>query len=53
MAKVPPYHTTRPEQLPERNVYHDRDDCPTGRQIEVKAPGMDSRPRCLDCVKLS
>jgi hypothetical protein len=34
MAKVLPYHTVEPELPPERNVYHDHDDCPTGRRIE-------------------
>jgi hypothetical protein len=51
MAKVAPYHTTRLEDPPERNVYHDYDNCPAGSQIkpEHKASGTDGRPRCLDC----
>ncbi len=36
MAKVAPYHTVEPELPPERNVYHDHSDCPTGRRIEPR-----------------
>jgi hypothetical protein len=54
MAKVRPYHTTRPETPPERNVYHDHDNCPDGKRIlpEHWASGTDNRPRCKECVKL-
>ena len=54
MAKVQPYHTIEPEHPPERNVYHDHDDCPAGRRIERRhwRPGTGSRPRCKDCIRL-
>ena len=55
MAKVPPYHTITPERpYGERDVYHDHNDCPTGRLIEPRnrRPGTASRPRCRDCIKL-
>ena len=54
MSKVSPYHTVEPELPPERNVYHDHDDCPTGKQIhrDNKQPGMADRPRCKDCIRL-
>jgi hypothetical protein len=35
MALVPPYHTITPEKpYGERDVYHDQNNCPTGRQID-------------------
>lgn len=56
MAKVAPYHTDSPEYPPKhRNVYHDHDDCPDGRQIKPwhKKAGMGiSRHRCDECIKL-
>ena len=54
MAKVRAYHTTLPERPPERDVYHDHDNCPDGKRIrpEHKAPGDAGRPRCKECVKL-
>lgn len=55
MAKVAPYHTITPERpYGERDVYHDHDNCPTGRLIEARnrRAGTDERPRCLDCISL-
>lgn len=51
MAKVNPYHTIRPENLPERNVYHDHADCPDGRRIKPEhwRSGTAGRPRCDAC----
>lgn len=52
MARVSPYHTNSPEYPPEhRNVYHDDDDCPSGKQIkpEHRVAGTDNRPRCEQC----
>jgi hypothetical protein len=50
-TKCDPYHTTRPEDAPERDVYHNYEACPTGSQILPKnwASGTDGRPRCDDC----
>jgi hypothetical protein len=55
MAKVTAYHTNSPEYPPaHRNVYHDYDNCPTGKQIKQqhKEYGAAGRPRCDDCKKL-
>lgn len=54
MAKVPSYHTTSIEYPPkERNVYHDHDDCPDGKRIELRhrVSGQAERPRCDACIK--
>jgi hypothetical protein len=52
--KVSPYHTILEEHPPERNVYHDHDDCPDGRRIkpEHKRTGTANRPRCDACKRL-
>ena len=54
MAKVAPYHTTKPEVPPERDVYHDHDNCPDGKRIlpQHRASGTGGRPRCKECIKL-
>ncbi len=55
MAKVAPYHTNSPEYPPKhRNVYHDHDDCPAGKEIKPwhRTPGQAGRPRCDDCIRL-
>ena len=55
MAKVDPYHTNSPEYPPShRNVYHNFDNCPDGKQIKPqhKRSGTDGRPRCDECKKL-
>ncbi len=47
--KVSPYHSKNPT---DPDVYHDYDDCPTGRQIPQhnKAPGTNNYRRCKDCI---
>lgn len=52
MTKVSPYHTILKESPPERDVYHDHDDCPDGKRIkpEHKAAGTDGRPKCDACI---
>jgi hypothetical protein len=55
MAKVQAYHTNSPEYPPShRNVHHDHDDCPDGRQIRLqhRVPGTGNRPRCDECIRL-
>jgi len=55
MARVPAYHTDSPEYPPtHRNVYHDHDDCPYGREIKPwnRKVGDGRRPRCDECRKL-
>ncbi len=54
MAKVRPYHTVEPELAPERNVYHDQDNCPYGLRIEPEhlRLGEAGRPKCLECERL-
>ena len=52
MARVSPYHTDSPEYPPShRNVYHDDDQCPNGKQIQLKhrKSGEGNRPRCEHC----
>ena len=50
--KVKPYHSIRAERT--GGVYHDRTDCPTGRQLhsEGLAAGSGSLPRCSECSAL-
>lgn len=55
MAKVSPYHTNSPEYPPShREVYHDHDNCQTGKQIKPqhKEQGTGGKLRCKDCIKL-
>jgi hypothetical protein len=54
MAKVRPYHTVEPELPPERNVYHDHDDCYEGKKIQSQhwRQGDALRPRCKVCIGL-
>ena len=55
MGKVAPYHTNSPEYSAyHREVYHDHDNCQTGKQIKPqhKVSGTAGRPRCKDCIKL-
>ena len=54
MAKVLPYHTIIPENGGERDVYHDRSECPAGRRIKPghRRGGMAGRPKCDDCKRL-
>jgi hypothetical protein len=52
MAKVPPFHSKRPN---DRNVYHDNDRCTEGNNIENynRVPGTGGRPRCEHCARLA
>lgn len=53
--KVSPYHTSVLHySAEERNVYHDRDDCPAGRRIKLehRTAGTANRPKCKDCARL-
>ena len=55
MAKVPPFHTSSIEYLPEhRNVHHDHDDCFEGKKIKPqhRVSGTGNKPRCKECIKL-
>jgi hypothetical protein len=55
VAPIPPYHTDSPEYPPtHRTVYHDRDNCPYGKDIKQvhRKPGTDNRDRCKECAKL-
>jgi hypothetical protein len=55
MAHIAAHHTDSPEYPPtHRNVYHDRDDCPYGREIKPwhRQAGEGGRPRCDECRKL-
>ena len=51
MARVAPYYTARPETGGERNVYHNDDECPRGREISAAdlRKGTDDRPLCKVC----
>jgi hypothetical protein len=55
MSNVAPYHTTSPEYPPaHREVYHDHDNCKTGKQIKPqhKVAGTGGKKRCKDCIDL-
>jgi hypothetical protein len=49
MAKVPPFHTSEPED-PE--VYHDNSDCPHGQRIKPwhRVNGTGGRKKCSWCA---
>ena len=51
MARVNPYHTARPETGGERNVHHNDDECPRGKEISAAdwRKGTDGRPLCKVC----
>jgi hypothetical protein len=51
MAQIPPWHSIRQR---DRNVYHDDDQCPVGREIDIKyrKAGHRCRSRCPVCTKL-
>ena len=51
MSKVAPYHSSNPS---DPDVYHDHNDCPTGKQIPErnKRAGTNNYRRCKDCVSL-
>jgi len=51
MARVAAYHTARPETGGERNVYHNDDECPRGKEISKEdwRSGTDGRDLCKVC----
>jgi hypothetical protein len=56
MATVAAYHTNSTEYPPKhREVYHDKDTCPDGREIQPKhrAAGTSNKKHCLECDKVS
>lgn len=48
MAKVSPWHSTRPD---DRKVYHDDSTCTEGNNIEqrYRKDGTGGYPRCKNC----
>jgi hypothetical protein len=55
MTKVSQYHTNSPEYSPkDREVHHDRDDCPTGKKIKPEHLefGTWGKPLCDRCEEL-
>jgi hypothetical protein len=51
MAQIPPWYSIRQR---DRNVFHDDDQCPIGKEIDIKfrKPGHRCRMRCPTCAKL-
>ncbi len=51
MTRVAAYHTARPETGGERNVYHNDDQCPRGKEISKEdwRSGTAGRPLCKVC----
>ena len=51
MAQIPPWYSARSR---DRNVYHDDDRCPLGKQVDVqyRKNGRRCRKRCPTCAKL-
>ena len=51
MSKVYPYYSVSAD---DPKVYHDHDDCPSGKQIkeENKRYGTDDRDRCDHCKSM-
>jgi hypothetical protein len=51
MAKIAPYHSSNTS---DPDVYHDHDDCLTGRQIPVrnKESGTGRYRRCKQCEEM-
>jgi hypothetical protein len=55
MARESPYHTSSPEYPPQhREVYHDKDACPAGKQIkpEHRERGNGNKKHCHACYKV-
>lgn len=52
MPKVDPYYSISPE---DRQVYHDKSNCPDGERImwQNRRPGTDDREHCKECPKVS
>lgn len=54
MPKVEPYHTNSHEYSEEhREVYHDKNTCPSGKRIkpEHREQGTGNRKHCSQCKK--
>jgi len=53
-TKCDPYHTSRPEDPPEHDVYHNYKDCLEGMKIKPEhlTPGKAGRPRCDVCKRM-
>jgi hypothetical protein len=51
MVRVAPYYTARLETGGERNVYHNDNECPRGKEISKAdlRSGTDERPLCNVC----
>lgn len=51
MGKVSAYHSSNPS---DPDVYHDYDDCPTGRQIPAanRVAGDGGFRRCKQCIEM-
>jgi hypothetical protein len=51
MAQIPPWYSIRQR---DRNVFHDDDQCPVGKEIDPKyrKTGHRCRTRCPACTKL-
>lgn len=52
MGNDPAYHTNSQEYPPEhRNVYHNNNDCPSGKQIQQRhrESGTGGKPLCERC----
>jgi hypothetical protein len=50
----PAYHTKSEEEPGQRDVHHNRYDCPDGRRIKPKnrEQGTNNKPLCDACIKL-
>jgi hypothetical protein len=51
LMKVSAYHSSNPS---DPDVYHDHDNCPTGKQIPAhnRVPGTGGYRRCKQCTDL-
>jgi hypothetical protein len=53
MAKVAPFHTKNVEDHKRSPVWHDNDQCPTGKKILPKDKELGQKGnKCEDCIKL-
>jgi hypothetical protein len=52
MPLTRPYYSISPE---DRQVYHDKSNCPDGERIlpQNRRDGTDNRPHCRECPKVS
>jgi hypothetical protein len=51
MTRIAPWYSVRQQ---DKNVYHDDDQCPIGKEIDLRyrKPGHRCRMRCRACAKL-